>query len=299
MGSPLDPLYAGLAPDPDAEYGSILPYAKNRVGSASWVQNGPGMRWALPGMVREGLKGYLDLARGMETGQLTPEAMQTVAFGGMGAGAAMAPRGSLAAGGVLPRVGIEGRVAGPYIRDEGWKSLRDRYGSILYEASGRKAPNRIKLTDERMAKAAELLSQRQAIRTEFLGASAPAETTQQMRDAVAFARESVRAGHDTRFKVPDGPYGSLYVRSDDKTVRFSDHPQPTEGGRVVGGYSKTLGRRHYPADVSVSPRESTLDDVLALLRKYGLMAPAPVAVPGGNTGKPTPEQRQLMNPGLL
>lgn len=178
--------------------------------------------------------------------------------------------GNAVATDVLPRIGAEGRVAGPYITEEMFKSLRDRYKNILYEASGGKDPRRIKLTDDRMAKAAELLSERHANRTTFMGSSSPRETTQQMRNAVAFAEEAIRRGHDVRFKVPDGPYGSLYVKTDDTSVRFSDHPQPTEGGKAVGGYSKTLGRRHHPADASVSPREMTLEEAMALLRKYGL-----------------------------
>jgi hypothetical protein len=132
------------------------------------------------------------------------------------------------------------------------------------------------LNDKRIKRAAEILEQRHKDRTEFLSAD-PKATTQQMRDAVAFAEKAIRQGQDIKFKVPDGPYGSLYVKAGDNTVRFADHPQPKEGGKVVGGYSKTLGRRHYPADISVSPSESTLADVMALLRKYGLL---PVAAGG-------------------
>lgn len=277
--SRLRPVYRALEPNPDSDYGTLLPFAKNREGSASWVQNGPDARFAMPSMVREGLGGLVDLMAGTETGQVTGRGAQSLVFGGLGAGGMMAPRGAVGAGGVLPRIGQEGRVAGPYITEEPFRSLRDRYGNLLYEASGGKDPNRIKLTDDRIAKAKELLEERHENRTAYMGASAPTETTQQMRDAVAFAQEAVRNGYDTRLKVPDGPYGSLYVRAGDNMVRFADHRQPTEGGQVVGGYSKTLGRRHYPADASVSPTESTLDEVRALIRKYMFGTPVPVAAP--------------------
>lgn len=100
----LAPLYGALAPDPDAEYGAMpwSPWAVNRPGSAAWVQEGANPRFAMPGMVREGLKGILDLAAGTETGEVTPEAVQSLVFGGLGAGASMAPRGALASGAARP-----------------------------------------------------------------------------------------------------------------------------------------------------------------------------------------------------
>lgn len=97
-------LYSVLAPNPDAEYGSMpwSLWAVNRPGSAAWVQEGANPRMAMPSMVRDGLKGILDLVAGTETGEVTPEAVQSLVFGGLGAGASMAPRGAIAAGGARP-----------------------------------------------------------------------------------------------------------------------------------------------------------------------------------------------------
>jgi hypothetical protein len=83
-------LQDALAPDPDSWYGQILPIA--------WDEE-DGFRPALPSSVRSGLKGFLDLVGAIETGSLTPEAIQTLLFGGLASGGIMAPRGALAAGG--------------------------------------------------------------------------------------------------------------------------------------------------------------------------------------------------------
>ena len=97
----LRPIYNTLSVNPDADYGTLLPFARNRVGSASWVQEGANTRLALPSAVREGLFGTTDLLAGVDTGQVTPRAAETLAFGGMGAGGMAAPRGVLAVGGAL------------------------------------------------------------------------------------------------------------------------------------------------------------------------------------------------------
>lgn len=95
----LAPLYDALEPDPEVEYGTLMPWATNRPGSAAWVQQGANPRLALPDVVREGLGGVLDLLAGTETGEVTPRAAQSLAFGGLASGGALAPRGALAAGG--------------------------------------------------------------------------------------------------------------------------------------------------------------------------------------------------------
>lgn len=98
----LAPLYGALEPDPDADYGTLMPWAVNRPGSAAWVQQGANPRMALPEVVREGLGGVLDLLAGTETGEVTPRAAQSLALGGLAGGGALAPRGALAAGGARP-----------------------------------------------------------------------------------------------------------------------------------------------------------------------------------------------------
>ena len=94
----LRPIYNTLSASP-ADYGTLLPFARNRVGSASWVQEGANTRLALPSAVREGLFGTTDLLAGLDTGQVTPRAAETLALGGTGAGGFLAPRGALAVGG--------------------------------------------------------------------------------------------------------------------------------------------------------------------------------------------------------
>jgi hypothetical protein len=98
----LAPIYDALAPDPDAEYGTILPFAVNRVGSPSWVAEGRNLRFAMPGFLRSTLQGISDLGASTQTGTLTPEALGTVVSGALGGGIAGAPRGALAAGGARP-----------------------------------------------------------------------------------------------------------------------------------------------------------------------------------------------------
>ena len=97
-GRSLDSYYRALAPRPDAEYGSILPFAYNAPGSPTWVQEGRDFRPALPEFARSAMKGVLDLLQGTETGKLTPEALETITLGSLGAGAMLAPRGALASG---------------------------------------------------------------------------------------------------------------------------------------------------------------------------------------------------------
>jgi hypothetical protein len=144
-------------------------------------------------------------------------------------------------------------------REEGsGGSLRDRYASILREVSGGKDHHRIRLTPDRIDAAKAVITREFdpsffGSREEYLDFLA-ASPTKQMVNATDFARTMLRAGEKVRFKMPDGPMGSLYVRVGDKgSVRFSDHPQPYELGAVVGGYSKDLGRRHMPSTYSVDP----------------------------------------------
>ena len=87
----LQPLYNTLSADPNADYGTLLPVARDKTTGERRV--------AMPEMVRDGLRGVLDLMAGTETGDVTPEAVQSLVFGGLGAGGALAPRNALAAGG--------------------------------------------------------------------------------------------------------------------------------------------------------------------------------------------------------
>jgi hypothetical protein len=221
---------------------------------------------AIPGSLVEILLSF-DKAGRMATGEAPLDA-GSVADAALGAGLlgspigfAASPRGSL---------GSFGGKAGPYIPNTPPKDLRDRYWGVLYEASGGKDPRKIKLTEDRLGKAKTLLAAQFSNRNDVLGNSVE---TPQSRKALAFASEAMRGGiDDVRVKYPDGPFGSVYVRVGDKgTARFSDHPQPlgwtgNEYG-PVGGFSKTIGRRHRPAAISVAPGDSPYDDALAWLNK--------------------------------
>jgi hypothetical protein len=72
----LESAYHRLAPDPDVFYGTFLPVAFNRPGSARWMREGTNFRWSLPATVRDGLLGALDLANGTHTGEVTPRAAE-------------------------------------------------------------------------------------------------------------------------------------------------------------------------------------------------------------------------------
>jgi hypothetical protein len=120
VASDLDPLYDALALPADRQYGinpgpdnpdaadgvargyafnQWMPFTTNRVGSASWVMNGADPQWSTPQVLREGAKGWLDLAQAKNTGNLTPEAISAFMAGSIGAGMAGTPLGALAAGG--------------------------------------------------------------------------------------------------------------------------------------------------------------------------------------------------------
>jgi len=90
--------YKWLEPDPNAEYGTVLPFARDKTTGE--------MRWAMPGLVRDFLTGGLDLLAGVDTGEVTPRAAVQLGLGGMGSGAMLAPRGALAAGAarIAPRL---------------------------------------------------------------------------------------------------------------------------------------------------------------------------------------------------
>jgi hypothetical protein len=91
-----------LAPNPDAQYGSVLPFAYNREGSPSWVTEGNNPRWALPEWLRSAAQGVVGLGESTQTGSLTPEALALLTSGSVGTGALMAPRGALASGAARP-----------------------------------------------------------------------------------------------------------------------------------------------------------------------------------------------------
>jgi len=86
--------YRTLAPDPNAEYGSVLPYAIDPRSKT--------IRFAMPSFARDSLLASLDLLAGLDTGEVTPRAAMQIGLGGLGVGAGLAPRGALAMGGARP-----------------------------------------------------------------------------------------------------------------------------------------------------------------------------------------------------
>jgi hypothetical protein len=140
MAPGLAPFHDALALPTDRQYGidpgygnergyafnQWLPFITNREGSASWVQSGADPQWSLPGILREGLKGWLDLLGAKDTGSLTPEALASFLAGSAGAGMAGAPAGALTAAGRRVRPGRDALPmdeASRYsrAREQGWR----------------------------------------------------------------------------------------------------------------------------------------------------------------------------------
>ena len=97
--------YRALAPDPNVEYGSVLPYAIDPRSKT--------IRFAMPSFAREKVLAGLDLLAGLDTGEVTPRAAMQIGLGGLGIGAGLAPRGALAMGvgaALSPGCGSAGRA---------------------------------------------------------------------------------------------------------------------------------------------------------------------------------------------
>jgi hypothetical protein len=102
-----DPTAREIAPSPNMEYGSVLPYAMNPATGE--------LHWAMPSSAREFTQGLYDLTQGMKTGQMTPEASAAL-FALMVPNPLARPEaGVLTAGGrrVGPRNALEGAAAEP------------------------------------------------------------------------------------------------------------------------------------------------------------------------------------------
>lgn len=223
----------------------------------------------------------LDAPSAVLRGDVPAEDMLGEAFGTAGT--------AMIGGGLAPRP--DGSVnAFPKITSQVPQNLRDRYSSALNFATDYKEDvQKIELTPETITKAKEYLvreydptlfgtAQEAVDFKEFINSP-----TKQMLDAQKFATAAKQAGEEVKFKMPDGPRGSLYVRVGNKgTVRFSDHSQPMEydaSGKLVpvGGFSPTLGRRHGAATLSVDPSsglsvDDAISDLLSANRSLSLGA---------------------------
>jgi hypothetical protein len=91
--------YKWLEPDPNADYGTVLPYAVDRTSG--------NLRFAMPSGLRDTVGGWLDLMAGVDTGEVTPRAALQLGTGGFLTGGALAPRGALAAGGTRPQLAMD------------------------------------------------------------------------------------------------------------------------------------------------------------------------------------------------
>jgi hypothetical protein len=167
--SDLASLYKALEPDRNAEYGALLPFAKDA----------NGVRPAMPERLRSFLKGVLDLLAGTKTGELTPEAIDAFTTIAGGAGRAFGPRGgdeTLTAGGKrkplpplsyakghhwvpgpirrLSNLSAEARkvfnnaVSGPYGEPHLWSGLHAEYNQGVQELWNKNKYNPSKMTAE-------------------------------------------------------------------------------------------------------------------------------------------------------
>ena len=160
------------------------------------------------------------------------------------------------------------RPAEPLPQPTTGNTLRQRYNLYLSEAAGSQSAARIKITPERVARAIEIRDNYQRARSTL--ESSP---TQQSTLARQFVSHAVQNGMNVRkVKMPDGPRGSIYVDVEGVgIVRFSDHAAPLgfagDERRMIGGYSRDLGRRHFPSVISVAPGDSSLDDAMRLISR--------------------------------
>jgi hypothetical protein len=164
----LDSLYRALEPAPGAEYGTLLPFAKDA----------NGVRPAMPELLRFFLRGALDLLAGTKTGELTPDSIDTFTAIASGAGRAFGPRGgaeTLAASGKrsveqaikLPRGGhhwvpraiwnlpvlspearkvFNNAVSGPYGERHPWSKEHAEYNRAVQELWDKNKYNPSKMT---------------------------------------------------------------------------------------------------------------------------------------------------------
>lgn len=299
----LAPLYGALAPDPNAEYGTLLPFARDKTTGAR--------RWAMPQMARDGAKGMLDLMAGTETGEVTPEAVQSLVFGGLAGGGALAPRGALASGGAPIRAyhgsphdfdRFDARKIGA---GEGGQS----YGHGLYFAENPAVAQSYKDT---------------------FGRAAPGKMYEvgiHEDPRLMLNWDSPVAAQPARARELAGDLGVLRDRTLDMTdlkqqlqrmlgekVQSTPHsiplPAATNGAEMYNGIIGELARRNPGADMNKLARSFPAADIpgiryldgmsreggkgtsnyvmfpgteesIEILRKYGLAAPLPLALSGG------------------
>lgn len=130
MSDPFSDAYSFLAPNPNTEYGTYLPIARDTQTGAN--------RFAMPEMMRSALQGLVGMGQSTQTGSLTPEALASLTLGSMGAGFMGAPRGALAAGGsriMPPDVRSQYRDLHPPDNDN---LSRQQYQAMLDWAASRK-----------------------------------------------------------------------------------------------------------------------------------------------------------------
>lgn len=109
------------------------------------------------------------------------------------------------------------------------------------------------------------------------------------KDAERLGQEAAALGFDSHIVKPaDTTSRYVYVRGPNGEIklRIADHPQPIEGGAVVGGFSEKLGRRFKAADFSIDPStKANLEDAVEFLKEA-------VAARSSRSGVPKQSPRQ-------
>lgn len=132
--------------------------------------------------------------------------------------------------------------------------IADKYENLLCVTWGVRAPARCKITPARMEAAKAALASSLAQQSE---ARQWADTAVRQYVRKMVARLHCAGFKVARVKVPDGPRGSHYiVLTDGRHIRVADHYSATEGSRIVGGFSRALGRRHHAATRSIIVRRA-------------------------------------------
>jgi hypothetical protein len=311
MAPGLEGAYGALAPAPNTEYGSILPVARD-------TQTGD-MRFAMPASVRDGLKGVLDLANATYTGSLTPEAMQSITVGGLGAGATMAPRGALAAGG-----SIKAYHSSPYDFDKfdiskvgtradggGTTFSRGLYFADLEKATKAYRPPDGKTYEVNLhVQPEQLMNWASPEQSGLVSAATSRLPVPPLRSGQPFGTAGAKIIDDGRGGwLLDTGTVQFPIRHHDIARLFGEEGRALTGGQIYHRAASDIGEQEvvnrlrnsgvkgvqYPDEHRYTGTSNYAiydDNIIEILRKYGMAAPSPV-VPSMNPN-PTPEGRRRL-----
>lgn len=241
--------YKALEADPNADYGTILPFAIDRTTGKP--------RWAMPSALRDPLVAGLDLLAGLDTGEATPRAALQIGLGGMGAVASLAPRGAVAIGRVrlLPWEDTAARLAGA--RQMGFDTSQ-----YLYHGTGVPGFSAFSLTPAA---------------TPLVGAGMRAPgvwTIENPEVAGLFAR--LRASHQIVGEDAPNvlPLFGRYIKKGDIDLNKVEYPQ------AIASIAEAFDKHGF-VHAAFDPARRDSSDLMA-----GIVAPAPV--PGFRVTEPEP-----------